>query len=231
MRTILIGDIHGCYDEFISLLGVTKFNKKKDRLVILGDFIDKGPKSFDVLKYLSELKDEMNDNLIVLEGNHEYHFKYRGHNIFKKMILICLGRSKTKKSFKDNGHNFNYYDTFLYTKLRNYYEDTNFRACHASIKKDNIKENSKYTLVANRFSTFNSKYKGKLTITGHLGLKEPMYYPGDGSHIELDYNEEKILPKKGIICIDTNCHAGNKLTAMIIDNNKYILKYVDGVKK
>ena len=87
MRTILIGDIHGCYDEFISLLGVTKFNKKKDRLVILGDFIDKGPKSFDVLKYLSELKDEMNDNLIVLEGNHEYHFKYRGHNIFKKMPL------------------------------------------------------------------------------------------------------------------------------------------------
>ena len=58
-----------------------------------------------------------------------------------------------------------------------------------------------------------------------------MYFPGDGSHIELDYNEEKILPKKGIICIDTNCHAGNKLTAMIIDNNKYILKYVDGVKK
>ena len=33
MRTILIGDIHGCYDEFIALLKKSKFNKDKDRLI------------------------------------------------------------------------------------------------------------------------------------------------------------------------------------------------------
>ena len=101
MRTILIGDIHGCYDEFIALLKKSKFNKDKDRLIILGDFIDKGPKSFEIIDYLAKLKKEIKDRLVIIEGNHEYQFLYTGYNLILRILLFCLGRNNTKKSFKN----------------------------------------------------------------------------------------------------------------------------------
>ncbi len=39
-RTIVVGDIHGCYDELIDLLDVVKL-KKKDRVISVGDLIIK----------------------------------------------------------------------------------------------------------------------------------------------------------------------------------------------
>lgn len=230
MRTILIGDIHGCYDEFMALLKKTEYDKDNDRLILLGDFIDKGPKSFEIIDYLAKLKKKVNDKLIIIEGNHEYEYLYTGFNLVLRFLLFCLGRKNTKKSFNNNNQKLNYYDDFLLENMQDYYEEEDFQACHASIKKNNIKENSKYTLVVNRFNTYNSKYKGKLTITGHLGLNKPLYFPGNGKHEELTYGVTQDLPKTGIICIDTGCYHGNKLTAMIIEDDKYILDYVEGKK-
>lgn len=50
----VIGDIHGCYDEVIKLLDHAEFDKNVDRLFSVGDLIDRGPKSIDVIKLLSE---------------------------------------------------------------------------------------------------------------------------------------------------------------------------------
>ena len=230
MRTILIGDIHGCYDEFMSLLKKIEYDKSNDRLIILGDFIDKGPKSFEIIDYLAKLKKEVKDNLVIIEGNHEFQFLYSGYNLVLKFLLFCLGRSNTKKSYKKNKQKLNYYDEFLLENMQDYFEDEDYQACHASIIKNDIKDNSKYTLVVNRFHTFKSRYKGKLTITGHLGLSEPIYFDGTGKRTKLTYHVTQDLPKTGIICIDTACYSGNKLTAMIIEDDKYILEYVEGKK-
>jgi hypothetical protein len=43
-RTIVVGDIHGCYDELEDLLAEVEFGKS-DRLVSVGDLITKGPKN------------------------------------------------------------------------------------------------------------------------------------------------------------------------------------------
>lgn len=43
MRTIVVGDIHGCLDEFQQLVESVKYQQGEDRLVLLGDLIDKGP--------------------------------------------------------------------------------------------------------------------------------------------------------------------------------------------
>jgi diadenosine tetraphosphatase ApaH/serine/threonine PP2A family protein phosphatase len=48
-RTIVVGDIHGCYDELISLLELVGL-KADDRIVAVGDLITKGPKSREVLE-------------------------------------------------------------------------------------------------------------------------------------------------------------------------------------
>lgn len=65
-RIIMIGDIHGHYIELEKLLKKIKFNVKTDHLLVLGDFISKGPDSFKVLEYLSR------NNIDCILGNHEY---------------------------------------------------------------------------------------------------------------------------------------------------------------
>lgn len=47
-RTIIVGDIHGCYDELIDLLNKVNLTDK-DRVIAVGDLITKGPKNRDVL--------------------------------------------------------------------------------------------------------------------------------------------------------------------------------------
>ena len=46
-RTIVIGDLHGCYDEALELLdkvGATS----SDRIIFTGDLVDRGPKRRDL---------------------------------------------------------------------------------------------------------------------------------------------------------------------------------------
>lgn len=76
-RLILIGDIHGQYKEFKKLLRKVKYNKKRDQLLVLGDFITKGPHSLKVLQYL------IDNDISCIMGNHEYYVlqnyaKYHG---------------------------------------------------------------------------------------------------------------------------------------------------------
>src|SRR5260370_307701 len=65
MRTIVIGDIHGCYDELIALLHKVDL-RADDRLVAVGDLTVKGPKSREVLDLFS--KDVRFSSVI---GNHD----------------------------------------------------------------------------------------------------------------------------------------------------------------
>lgn len=48
-RTIVVGDIHGCYDELMALLDKIEFGPQ-DRVVSVGDLITKGPKNREVLQ-------------------------------------------------------------------------------------------------------------------------------------------------------------------------------------
>ncbi|MEE9566474.1 MAG: metallophosphoesterase, partial [Desulfobacteria bacterium] len=40
-RILAIGDIHGCLDKLISLMGIIDMDPKKDTLVFIGDYIDR----------------------------------------------------------------------------------------------------------------------------------------------------------------------------------------------
>ncbi|MEC4813852.1 MAG: metallophosphoesterase [Scytonema sp. PMC 1069.18] len=65
MRTIVIGDIHGCYAELLQLLAKVEITED-DYLVSLGDIVDRGADSVQVYDYLKN-----RPNTIVLMGNHE----------------------------------------------------------------------------------------------------------------------------------------------------------------
>ncbi|SHM94960.1 serine/threonine protein phosphatase 1 [Chitinophaga jiangningensis] len=64
-RTIIVGDIHGCYDELMLLLDQVNLTPE-DLLIAVGDIVDRGNKSLEVYRYLRH-----RPNTVVLMGNHE----------------------------------------------------------------------------------------------------------------------------------------------------------------
>ncbi len=48
-RDFVVGDIHGEYDQLMEALDHQNFDKDHDRLFSVGDLIDRGPKSVDVV--------------------------------------------------------------------------------------------------------------------------------------------------------------------------------------
>ena len=68
---------------------------------------------------------------------------------------------------------------------------------------------------------------GPLTVVGHIALDFPTWFKGDGETKELLPPGEWLpLPKQGVICIDTGCSKGGRLTAMIIDGDRFRLESV-----
>lgn len=64
-KTFVIGDIHGCYDELLTLLEQMQVTDN-DVVVSLGDIVDRGKQSQEVYQYFKN-----RPNSVVLMGNHE----------------------------------------------------------------------------------------------------------------------------------------------------------------
>lgn len=68
-----IGDIHGCYEKLRRLLNRIDIRWDRDTLVFLGDYIDRGVHSFEVIDFLIHLKKQY-PATVFLKGNHEAMF-------------------------------------------------------------------------------------------------------------------------------------------------------------
>ena len=66
MRTLLMGDIHGAYAAMVQCLDRAGFIPGTDRLIQLGDVVDRGPDSYECVESLIGLT-----NLVALKGNHD----------------------------------------------------------------------------------------------------------------------------------------------------------------
>lgn len=73
----LVGDLQGCCGAFERLLDVIGFSPSRDRLVVLGDLVNRGPASLATLRRLRELE----GSATCLLGNHDLHLLAVAHGV------------------------------------------------------------------------------------------------------------------------------------------------------
>lgn len=86
MATYVIGDIQGCFDSLQSLLREINFSPSKDELWLLGDLVNRGPKSLEVLRWAFENQDRIK----VILGNHDLHLISRYLGVTQEKPLDSL---------------------------------------------------------------------------------------------------------------------------------------------
>ncbi len=198
-RLFAIGDIHGCFDSLKELVENKIQLQKNDKLILLGDYIDRGDKSKQVVDFIIKLQEEGYD-LVPLLGNHEVMLLDAHKNKEHISKWIQNGGSETLKSFKINSLNdieskyLKFFRGLIY-----YYSFGEFLFVHAGFN-DNVVNpfDDKYSMLWNcKESYTNPLLINKTIVHGHC-------------LISVSKCEDRIASKLNTINIDTGCVYNNR---------------------
>jgi serine/threonine protein phosphatase 1 len=171
MRFFVIGDVHGCYYTFRALL--REWNQESEMLVQLGDLIDRGKNSPQMVALARTLSEENPTGVRFLKGNHEYemqqHF-FNGPNA-NWLRQGGAGTIKQYENEKRDGKN----DVEWLSRLPLFFESRHLYISHAGISeaaRDPFVEGNEYGILWNRSRLKNI---GKMQVIGHTPGEEPLY--------------------------------------------------------
>ncbi len=201
-----IGDIHGCFDKLVSLMDKIDIDFDHDTLVFMGDYIDRGPSSFEVVEYLIDLGKRA-PNVIFLKGNHEDMLERYLAGPDKHTYLINGGRQTLESYMEQNqedgppipGHHLEFFESLVL-----FYETDKYIFAHAGLRENipiHMQDPDDMLWIRNDFIQSDYDF-GKQVIFGHTPFLEPL-----------------IRPNK--IGIDTGAVYGHMLTCVKLPNIKF----------
>lgn len=201
-RTLVVGDLHGCYDELMALLDVAKFGAE-DRVVCVGDLVTKGEKSREVLElFMSDAR------FASVLGNHDRALLayWRGERKKKK---LKPAQRKCAKELKDGRER---YAAFLET-LPKYVDLGSHVVVHAGLRPGvQLAEQSIEDLTELR------------TLGEDPASREgtPWYEVYDGEKFALFGHWPGAQPRRGprALGLDTGCVYGQRLTAYVVETGE-----------
>lgn len=100
-----MSDIHGCLDAFKASLSTVDLDAEDSKLVLLGDYCDRGSDSLGVFELVMDLQKRYGDRVVALRGNHEEMFleyidEVKDPN-FTQAWILADSNLVTAKSFLD----------------------------------------------------------------------------------------------------------------------------------
>lgn len=211
MRTLVIGDIHGCTNALHRLLDVVR-PTHDDILITLGDYVDRGPDSRGVIDTLIQL--ESQTQLKPLIGNHEILFLDVLARKIDPLGWLRVGGSETMQSYAppENKHDIAWQHVpqehidFLQNRCLRHFEDEQHLYVHANANAYfSLPDQSDDWLFWTRFDDAFPHVSGKKMICGHTAQKSglPMIKPF-------------------AICIDTWAYGSGWLSCLDVTSGKII---------
>ncbi len=174
MRTLAIGDIHGCFQSLCTLEKAVPF-QPDDQLIFLGDYVNRGPASFAVLDWLIARSQQR--KVITLRGNHEIMMlKARGSpDAFNEWIRCGGDATLASYALHKNTSLKNVPDShwaFLEERTQRWYETDSHIFVHANLYTDMLlEEQPDFMLFWERFDNPAPHESGKVMVCGHTSQK------------------------------------------------------------
>ena len=201
----VIGDIHGRADLLRKLQNtildeIKQYSDKRKVLVYLGDYIDRGPESKQVINLVRNTLDgKVFDEVICLKGNHETFMLDHLNGQGDDYLWFINGGRETLKSYNDvipESHKA------FFNNLSLYHEEGGYLFVHAGIRPGiSIEDQQENELLWIRELFLDSEVNhGKLIVHGHTIKKEPQIW----------YNR---------IGIDTGAYYYGVLTCLVLEDD------------
>lgn len=224
MQTIVVGDVQGCLDELKELTKLVDYKKGRDRMVLAGDLVDRGPDSLGVVRYAQE------QGFDCVMGNHDR--KYLEHR--RRDLEVKAGKIQKNLKRPLEGDRLAFYQALtdedfafiermpLYLRLTPKWVVVH-AGCAPGIP---IEEQNAETLVYMRYV---SRETGRmLPLDGQLLFPDKAAFwteiwGGPDSIIYGHHVHKSVVfdqPVPGVYCvgIDTGCCFGNTLSGVIMDD-------------
>jgi serine/threonine protein phosphatase 1 len=206
MRTLAIGDIHGCALAFRVLLDAVA-PEPDDQVVTLGDYVDRGPDSRGVLDRLIRLEREC--RLVALLGNHDEMLLQASRGVFPTVYLE-MGGLATLASYGGSGPEDialipHEHIAFLERCIDSFEIDTHIFVHASYVPHLPMRDQP---ILALRWESLRDHvpaphHSGKVVIAGHTSQKS-------GEILDLGH----------IKCIDTCCYGSGWLTAFDVHSGR-----------
>lgn len=208
MRELAIGDIHGCLHALETLADYVGI-RSNDQLIMLGDYVDRGPDSKGVVDWVIERT--LEGRCIPLTGNHEIMMlEALAGRVPLEHWLSCGGR-ETLRSYAYRGRSPHPSDIpeshrwFLARELRPWYETASHIFAHASVEPSlPMPEQPEHVLYWERCDGMSPHISGKQVIVGHSAQRSGL--PLNGGHF---------------VCIDTWVYGDGWLTCLDVATGQY----------